>query len=341
MLFSRNNEIPRNARSETAEGRPPACSSKLTAVREPPANRDLRPQASGLRSPTRDPFVLAQLGDEGKVSVAHSALVQRLLELGLAGEHDLSCGRGLYEGGQVFSLRRREACSVEVLLPLEEPDPPRERDEDAAWLWAGDLAFSPVYVERGILVHVPEGLLEAHSVFAAGEGRVLHPLIREALDPLVDPTLPRRVLPETREIQPPLPVEVPVDDACRIEVVHRGHELAGVSDPELPAAPQVWGALERPVIPTFGELGDLARDAGILADPEVFLFRVVGVTQRVSEGHSAVYDRLPEDTTVGGAIHPRREGLARIRSDVVYSVPPGAGIRQRAAPSSPHGRGRL
>src|SRR5829696_3126333 len=99
--------------------------------------------------------VPAQFGDESEPPVAHPPLVQRLLELGLAGERDLSCGRCLDEGGQVFSLRRREACAVEVVFPFEEPDPPRERDEDTAWLGTGDLTLSPVYVEWRILVHVP------------------------------------------------------------------------------------------------------------------------------------------------------------------------------------------
>src|SRR5215212_7408406 len=194
-----------------------------------------RLQASGFSCALGELFVPAQFGYEGKHPVAHPPLVQRLLELGLAGERDLSCGRCLDEGGQVFSLRRREACAVEVVFPFEEPDPPRERDEDAAWLGTGDLTLSPVYVERRILVHVPEGPLEANCVIAAGEGRALHPLIREPLNPLVDPTLPRRVLPEAREIEPPLPVEVPMDDAGRIEVVHRGQQPVRISDPELPA----------------------------------------------------------------------------------------------------------
>src|ERR687889_1270088 len=63
--------------------------------------------------------VPAQFGDEGEPPVAHPPLVQRLFELGLAGELDLSCGRGLDEGGKVFRLRGREARGVEDSLPLE------------------------------------------------------------------------------------------------------------------------------------------------------------------------------------------------------------------------------
>src|SRR5215203_3498038 len=44
--------------------------------------------------------VPAQFGNEGEPPVAHPSLVERLLELGLAGELDLSCGRGLDEGGR-------------------------------------------------------------------------------------------------------------------------------------------------------------------------------------------------------------------------------------------------
>src|ERR671911_633493 len=119
--------------------------------------------------------VPAQFGDEGEPPVAHPPLVQRLFELGLAGELDVACGRGLDEGGKVFSLRGREACGVEVFLPLEESYPPRKGDEDAAWLGAGDLTFAPVYVERRILINVPERLLETYRVLAAGEGRIKHP----------------------------------------------------------------------------------------------------------------------------------------------------------------------
>src|SRR5215216_6836069 len=116
-------------------------------------------------------------------------------------------------------------------------------------------------MERRILVHVPEDLLEAHRVLAASNGSIEHPLVREPLNPLVNPTLPCRVLPEACEIEPPLPVEVPVDDAGGIEVVHGGHESGRVLDPELPATPQVGGALQRPVLPAFGEPGDLSRGA--------------------------------------------------------------------------------
>src|SRR5829696_4900908 len=63
--------------------------------------------------------VPAQFGDEGEPPIAHPPLVQRLFELGLAGEIYRSCGRGLDEGGEVFCLRGREACGVEVSLPLE------------------------------------------------------------------------------------------------------------------------------------------------------------------------------------------------------------------------------
>src|SRR5829696_10043679 len=208
--------------------------------------------------------VPAQLGDQSEPPVAHPPLVQRLLELGLPGETDLPGGRGLHEGGQVFSLRGREARGV--VLPFEEPHPPGERDEDAAWLGAGDLPFSPVHRKRRVLVHVPEGLLEAHRIIAAGTGGVEHPPIREPLNPLVDPTLPRRVLPEGREMEPPLPVKVPVDDAGGIEVVHGDNESVRVGYPELPAAPQVRGALQRPVLPALGELGDLSRNARVFAD---------------------------------------------------------------------------
>src|SRR5919107_503230 len=63
--------------------------------------------------------VPAQFGNEGEPPVAHPPLVQRLFELGLAGEIDLSCGRGLDEVGKVFRLRGREARGVEDSLPLE------------------------------------------------------------------------------------------------------------------------------------------------------------------------------------------------------------------------------
>src|SRR5215218_7571316 len=67
------------------------------------------------------------------------------------------------------------------------------------------------------------------------------------------------------------------------------------------------------------------------------------VTLRLSSLASAVwpsraYDHLPEDATFWRAIHPRREGLARTRSGVLTA--PKEGVRQQAAPSSFHGRGR-
>jgi hypothetical protein len=206
-------------------------------------------------------------------------------------------------------------------------------------LRAGDLTFPPVYVELRILVHVPEGLLEAHRVLAAGAGRIEHPLVREPLNPFVDPALPRRVLPEAREMEPPLPVEIPVDDAGGIEVVHRGHESARVRNPELPAAPQVGGTLQRPVLSAFGEPCDLPRGSRVLADSQAILSRVVRVTKRVSKGWNTAYEHLPEDAAIRRAIHPRCEGFARRRSGVLRV--PGESVRQRAALSSSPGRGRL
>jgi hypothetical protein len=51
----------------------------------------------------------AQLGEEGKPAVAQPALVQRLLELGLAGKLYLPGSGGLDQGGEVLLLARREA----------------------------------------------------------------------------------------------------------------------------------------------------------------------------------------------------------------------------------------
>src|ERR671921_818965 len=131
--------------------------------------------SSGMSAPVHALSLPAQLGDEGEPPVAHPPLVQRLFELGLAGEIDLACGRCLDEGGKIFCLRGRETCGLEGFLPLEEPDPPRKGDEDAAWLGAGNLTFAPVYVERCVLVHVPEGFLETYRVLAASNGRIEHP----------------------------------------------------------------------------------------------------------------------------------------------------------------------
>lgn len=57
-----------------------------------------------------DPLsILLQPGDEGDAPVSHPPLVQRLLELGLTGEPDIACCRGLHEGGEVPTLGWREA----------------------------------------------------------------------------------------------------------------------------------------------------------------------------------------------------------------------------------------
>src|SRR5919112_848664 len=89
-------------------------------------------------------LIRVQPRHQGKPPVAHPPLVERLLELGLAGEPELSRGRGRNEGGEVLSLRGRKVLRVAFPLPLEEPYAPRERDEDAAGLGAGDLPLPPV-----------------------------------------------------------------------------------------------------------------------------------------------------------------------------------------------------
>src|SRR5215207_8731985 len=265
--------------------------------------------------------VLTKPGEEGEPAVAHPPLVQRHLELGFAGEAHLSGGGGLNEGRQVLSLRGRESYLVQValVLPFEEPDAPGERDEDATGLWAGDLTLTPIYVEPHTLVNVPQRLLEADRILAAGTGRVLYSFIGEVLNSFVDPALPGGVLPEAREFEPTVPVEMPVDDARGIEVVHRSGEPACVRDPELPSAPQVRGALQRPVLPAFCELGDLPRRPWIFAHFEVLRFRIVPVTQRVSSRRSPAHDHLPEDATLRCAIYPRCKGLARVGRDVLHA----------------------
>src|SRR4028118_1180637 len=82
---------------------------------------------------------------EGEPAVAHSALVQGLLELGLAGKGDVPGGGRFDEGGEVLLLRRGDADGVEValLLALEEPDAPGKGDEDAAGLGGGARATTP------------------------------------------------------------------------------------------------------------------------------------------------------------------------------------------------------
>src|SRR5918994_7080321 len=77
-------------------------------------------------------FIPMQSRNEGEPPVSHPPLVERLLELGLAGEPDLSRGRGFHEGGEVLPLRGRKTRRVAFLLPLEEPHAPRERDKDTA-----------------------------------------------------------------------------------------------------------------------------------------------------------------------------------------------------------------
>ena len=190
----------------------------------PFGNRPVRTDRQRARSRLHEVLypLRRSLGTRVKPPVAHPPLVQRLFELGLAGESTSPVAAASTRAARSSRLRGREARDVEFFLPLEEPYAPRKGDEDAARLGAGDLTFAPVYVERRVLIHVPEGLLETHRILAAGDGRIDHPLVREPLNPFVDPTLPRRVLPETREIEPPLPVEVPVDDAGGIEVIHRG-----------------------------------------------------------------------------------------------------------------------
>jgi hypothetical protein len=108
-----------------------------------------------------------------------------------------------------------------------------------------------------------------------------------------------------------------VDDASRIEAVDRGHQRTRILEPELPATSQVGRALQRPVLPAFGEPGDLSRSARVLADSETLIPRLVRVTQRVSMGRNRAYDHLAEAATFWRVIHPRREGLAGAGSDVL------------------------
>src|SRR5215210_6890584 len=105
-------------------------------------------------------------------------------------------------------------------------------------------------------------------------------------------------------------MQIPVDDACRIQIIHRCREPARVSEPDLPAAPQVRGALQRPVLPIFGELGYLTGRPWIFAHFEVLRLCVVPVTHRVSSRRSRAYDNLPEAATVRGAIYPGCERFA-------------------------------
>ena len=130
-----------------------------------------------------------------------------------------------------------------------------------------------------------------------------------------------------------------MDDAGGIEVIHRGRQRACVCDHELPATPQIRGALQRPVLSALGKPGYLPSSVWVLADSEAVLPRVVRVAQRVSKGPSTAYDHLPEDATFWRAIHPRSEGLARTRSGVLTAT--GESVRQQAALSSFHRRGRL
>src|SRR3712207_2291470 len=117
--------------------------------------------ASGATLSTR-----AELGHESEASVAHPALVKRLFELCLTGEPYLA-GRGsLDQGDQILSLRRGEA--LRVALPLEEPHAPGEGDKEAARLGAWDLPLPPIHRERGLVVHVPQGLLQADRILATG-----------------------------------------------------------------------------------------------------------------------------------------------------------------------------
>src|SRR5215212_2784712 len=227
-------------------------------------------------------------GHEGEAAVAYPALVEGLLKLGLTGEFDLasSASSSLYQGGQVLLLGGREAGLV-ALLALEEPHAPGEGDKDAARLGARDLAVAPVHPERRPFVHVPERPLEADRILAARPGSVLHPFIRESLDPLVDTALARGILPEAGDPEPPLPVEVPVNDTSRVEVVHGDGEMLRVRGCDLPSPPQVRRAFERPVLPALRELGYLPRRPWIFVNLQTARVRVVRVAQRVAAGGSA------------------------------------------------------
>lgn len=90
----------------------------------------------------------AQFGEKGKPAVAQPALVQRLLELSLAGELYLPGSGSLDQGDEILLLARGEAGGVEIppLLPLEEPYASGKGDEDAARLGAGDLTLPSIHL---------------------------------------------------------------------------------------------------------------------------------------------------------------------------------------------------
>src|ERR687894_892467 len=299
---------------------------ELTFIRCPPRGRGRRPSAprtswtrcasfAGASTgyvPSATLALLPEPGHERQAAVAHPALVQGLLELGLTGELDPagSASGSLDQGDQIPLLGGRQARLVEVaLFALEEPHAPGERDEEATRLGAGDLAVTPVHLERRLLVDVPEGPLQADGVLAAGTRGVLDPPVRQVLDPLVDAALARGVLPEVRGPEPPLPVEVPVRDPGRVEVVHGDGESGGVGHPNLPPSPQVGRALQGSMLARLGEPGDLARRPRILEDLQVARFRVVHVAQRVAAGGPACED-LAEGAAYPGRVDPGGERLA-------------------------------
>src|SRR4028118_1819061 len=76
---------------------------------------------------------------QGEPAVAHPALVQGLLEFGLAGKGDVPGGGRLDEGGEVLLLRWGGADGVEValVLALEEPDAPGKGDAGGRGLRGG------------------------------------------------------------------------------------------------------------------------------------------------------------------------------------------------------------
>src|SRR5215203_7280413 len=281
-----------------------------------------------------------ELRHEGKETVAHVALVEGLLELGLASEPDLACRGGPHQGGEVFLLGGRETGRVEVaLLPLEEPNPPGKRDKDATRLGARDLAFASLHLEWRLPVHVPEGPFQADRVLAASPGGFPYPSVGEALDPLVNTALARGVLPEVGDLEPALPMEVPVHDPCRVEVVHGDSEFPGVRNPDLPAPPQVGRALERAVLPLFGELGDLARRPRVFVDRQIHGVLVVQVAQRVSRRGDPAYEHLAKGASFWSRPYPRGESLAGGRREARRAQRLRC-FRQAAPPASPRGRGR-
>ncbi len=107
-----------------------------------------------------------------------------------------------------------------------------------------------------------------------------------------------------------------MNDASRIQVVHGGREPARVLHAKLPPAPQVRGALERPVLARLGELGDLPRRPRIFVELELRRAGVFRVAQRVTSGSSRTHEHLAEDAALPtGPVHPRGESFARPRRE--------------------------